>query len=95
MKAENFVIELQKNYPNGRFVHIIAETGYTIMNHVKKYLNTKSRVSLFIAYEYLKTLNKKIGSKYSLRDISELKGCDIIDEIESQNRNNQHLTANH
>lgn len=82
MKIDNFVIELERQHPNGRFIHSIREYGYRIIYLVNKYLQTENRSSLFIAHEYLKTLNKRIETKYTLRDISELIDCDLIDEIE-------------
>lgn len=82
MKIDNFVIELEKQNPNGRYVHPIRESGYIIMDHIKQYLRTQNRSNLFIAHEYLKTLNKRINGRYSLRDIDELINCKLINEIE-------------
>ena len=83
MKIDNFVSELERQNPNGRYIHPISEKGYQIIDYVKRYLKTQNRSSLFIAHEHLKTLNKRIDGKYSLRDIDELINCELIDEIEA------------
>ena len=83
MELKNFVNELERQNPNGRFIHPIREYGYTIMDYVKRYLNKNRRADLYVAHEYLKSLNKIIGKKYSLREIFELNNCDLINEIES------------
>lgn len=82
MKIDNLVIELERKHSNGRFIHPIREYGYTIIDYVKIYLKINRRDSLFIAHEYLKTLNKRIETNYSLRIIDELKDCNLLNEIE-------------
>ena len=82
MKIENFVSELSVQYQNGRHIHPIREKGYQIMYYVNHYLKTHTKSSLFIAYEHMKTLNKKINGNLSLKNIDELKDCDLVDEIE-------------
>lgn len=83
MLINNFVSTLSRDYPNGRFVHPIAEKGYTIIARVNKFLENKKEFNLWIANEYLLSLNKILNSNYKLSDIDELNNYDIVKEIEN------------
>lgn len=82
MKIDDLVIELERQYPNSRFIHPINENGGMIKYFIKQYLKTGTNSNLWVAYEYIKTLNEKLQSHISLKDIDEISENNIISEIE-------------
>lgn len=85
MEVNNFVTELERIYhTNGRHIHTVREKGYQIQDLVKRYLLTGKQTHLYVAHEHLKTMNKKLNSKYSLKHIDEIAGeVELINNIEA------------
>lgn len=81
MKLDNIEITIQRDYPNGRFVHSINEKSSYIRRSIKKYFQTNIESYLWVAKEYMNTLNKELSSNYSLNDIDELNNDNIIESI--------------
>lgn len=78
MNIEDFISTLQRDYPGGMYIHPIMQEGGWVRAYIRKYLETNNNTCLYIAHEYLKTMNKKLGSKFHLSDIYELKDVDLI-----------------
>jgi hypothetical protein len=81
MKLNLMKIELERQYPSGMHVHAIREECMYITAYVKAFLEKGRNANLFIAAEYIKTLNNKIGSNLSLYDIDELAELEILNTI--------------
>ncbi|MFW6226064.1 MAG: hypothetical protein ACOC3V_03825 [bacterium] len=81
MKLDTFIITLEKNHPNGRFIHTIREKGYSVIENINLYFEYKNDSLLWVANEKLRTLNKVLNSNYTLSDFEELSNNDIVDKI--------------
>lgn len=81
MELDLIKSQLESQYPNGRYVHTIREKCMYIVAYIKDYLKTEKNSSLYIAAEYMKSLNKEIGSNITLYDIDEVAHLDILKQI--------------
>jgi len=81
MKLDNIEILIQRDYPNGRFVHSIKEKSCYVKENIKSYLKTSNVLYLFVANEYFNELNELLHSCYSIKNIEELRECTDVDKV--------------